>query len=183
MKYKNETQEVNGVKVRSKLEKTCYELLVEHKIPFEYEPITYNLLTPFKYTGDSYEKVGRGQQRTFGKEKQAVRGVTYTPDFVGDGWIIETKGMETSDFKIKWKMFKKLLEDSGQKVTLYKPTNKKEILETISLIKTKSSDHGKQEPKHDHKREDRGSGRPGPKSGEKKKSNRRRVSMGSRRSS
>jgi len=142
-KYKNEATEVNGVKVRSKLERTCYELLLENNIPFEYEPVTYNLMTPFKYTSDSWEKTGRGKNRSFGKQRQSVRGITYTPDFVGDGWIIETKGMETADFKLKWKMFKKLLEDSGQSIVLYKPTNKKEILETISLIKS-SQDNGKQ---------------------------------------
>ena len=34
---------------------------------------------------------------------------TYTPDFVGNGFIIETKGNPNEAFPLRWKLFKKLI--------------------------------------------------------------------------
>lgn len=120
---------------KSNLEKYCAEQLKLEKLPFEYEAVKFELHPSFRYEGMSYEKVTRSKKKVFDLQNPGIRAITYTPDFVGDGWIIETKGMETSTFKIKWKMFKKHLIENNLHYQLYKPTNQKEVLETIKLIK------------------------------------------------
>ena len=34
--------------------------------------------------------------------------IKYTPDFIGDNFIIETKGRANESFPMRWKLFKKL---------------------------------------------------------------------------
>lgn len=63
-----------------------------------------------------------------------VREITYTPDFVGKDWVIETKGMKTPDFLLKWKLFKKYLIDNNLKYTLYMPSNQKQVRLAIEHI-------------------------------------------------
>ena len=48
---------------------------------------------------------------------------------------METKGMKTQDFIIRWKLFKKYLTEHGLDYTLFMPTNKKQIEESIRIIK------------------------------------------------
>jgi hypothetical protein len=43
--------------------------------------------------------------------------------------------MKTPDFQIKWKLFKKHLEDNRIDAVLFMPTNKKEIITSIQIIK------------------------------------------------
>lgn len=112
---------------RSKLEQTCASLLTEHNIPFFYERIKLNLIDSFKFS--SVERVGK----TF-KAVESVRSMSYTPDFVGAHWVIETKGMKTPDFLIKWKLFKNYLLTHQLTPLLFMPTNKKEILTSIEHI-------------------------------------------------
>lgn len=133
-KYNNTTSEFDGIKFKSRLEEACYKKLKESGLSFSYEPVTYNLIPSFEYEYPSYEKVQSKGKKTFKAGRPHVRGIKYTPDFVGDGWIIETKGFETAVSKIKWKMFKKLILDSGLHYTLFKPTNQAEIDKSIELI-------------------------------------------------
>lgn len=112
---------------RSKLEQTCASLLAEHSVPFFYERIKLNLIDSFKFS--SVERVGK----TF-KAVESVRSMSYTPDFVGSHWVIETKGMKTPDFLIKWKLFKNYLLTHQLTPLLFMPTNKKEILTSIEHI-------------------------------------------------
>jgi hypothetical protein len=117
-------------KFRSKLEQTAANLLTEEGVWFEYEPYAVTFLKGYKSNILSYEKVGKKF-----KEINRVYKISYTPDFVGKGWVMETKGMKTPDFQIKWKLFKKHLEDNQIDAVLFMPTNKKEIIESISIIK------------------------------------------------
>ena len=65
----------------------------------------------------------------------------YTPDFVGDGFIIETKGRANDAFPLRWKMFKYLMTLTCDNRTLYKPQSQKECDITVELIlKTKTND-------------------------------------------
>lgn len=116
-------------KYRSKLEEHCAWALTEHGIAFEYEPIAFEIFPGFKYPNTSWEKVGKKftDQRT-------VRKITYTPDFVGTNWIIETKGVRTESFNLKWKMFKQYLIEHDLHYDLYAPSNKKEIQLVINFI-------------------------------------------------
>jgi hypothetical protein len=63
-----------------------------------------------------------------------VREITYTPDFVGKDWVIETKGMKTPDFLLKWKLFKRYLTDNNLKYTLYMPSSQKQVRLAIEHI-------------------------------------------------
>jgi hypothetical protein len=112
------------------LELTAATLLTENQIPFEYEPTKIELIPSRKYDTISFERIGKQF-----KPIATTRSVSYTPDFVGKGWIIETKGMKTPDFQIKWKLFKKYLDDNNKEVSLFMPTNKKEIIQSINYIK------------------------------------------------
>lgn len=135
-KMNNTIVTYDGIKFKSKLERTCYQLLQEAKISFKYEDETYTLIDKASYP--SMESVKRKGKKVF-KNNPTIRSVKYTPDFVGefkDGtkWIIETKGMKTTTFNIKWKLFKTQLIEKGLEVVLFMPTNKEEIVETIKLI-------------------------------------------------
>ena len=60
--------------------------------------------------------------------------IKYTPDFIGDNFIIETKGRANESFPMRWKLFKQLVMRQFPTYTLYKPQNQKECDETIRLI-------------------------------------------------
>ena len=60
--------------------------------------------------------------------------IKYTPDFVGDKFIIECKGRANESFPMRWKLFKRLINISRPYVTLYKPQNQKECDQVIELI-------------------------------------------------
>ena len=68
---------------------------------------------------------------------QKVLPIKYTPDFVSDSFIIECKGRANESFPIRWKMFKKYVNDNLKHVTLYKPQNQKECDKVIELILNK----------------------------------------------
>ena len=126
-KYKNKI--VGGY--RSKLEEFCAKELKKENIPFEYETLKVVLQEGFTFDNPSFEK----NKNTYSLNSEKIRPITYTPDFIGASWIIEVKGRETTDFKIKWKMFKKWLKDNNSTIALFKPTNQKQVLETIKYIK------------------------------------------------
>ena len=81
-----------GITFKSKLELYCYKKLKEANLKFKYEENRYELMPSFQFENDSWELFKRKGVRTFGKQRPLIRGITYTPDFVGSGWIIETKG-------------------------------------------------------------------------------------------
>lgn len=63
-----------GIKFRSKLEVFTYKLLKKNNIKADYEKYKFTLLDSFRYNNE------------------AVRKMTYTPDFVGKEFVIECKG-------------------------------------------------------------------------------------------
>ena len=50
------------------------------------------------------------------------------------GFIIETKGLRTPIFSMRFKLFLKYLHDSDQKLDVYIPSNQKEVNATIESI-------------------------------------------------
>lgn len=125
----------SGITFKSKLELYCYKKLKETNIPFEYEEYTFELIPSFEFTNDSYELFKKKGERYFGPQHTHVRSMTYTPDFVGPGWIIETKGNPNESFPIKWKLFKKHIVDKKLHISLYMPRNQHQIDEIIELVK------------------------------------------------
>jgi hypothetical protein len=109
-----------GIEFKSKLEYKAFKAFEEAGIVVGYERLTFTLLESFSYNGEK------------------VRRITLTPDFDGEGFIVETKGFPTDHFKLKWKMFKHHLHANGIEYDLYLPRTMKDVLECISVIKKKN---------------------------------------------
>ena len=124
----------DGITFQSGLEKYMYIALKKAKIKAKYEGATYELIPSFNYNKPCYERQanGKGDYKDRGGKK--IRGITYTPDFVGSDFIIECKGRPNESFPIRWKLFKMYLFHTRSEVTIYKPQNQKECDETVSLI-------------------------------------------------
>jgi len=126
----------DGITFASGLERYMYMALKKAKIKAEYEGEQFVLVEGFELANESYERQsnGKGEYRNRGSKK--VLPIKYTPDFIGDGFIIETKGRANESFPIRWKLFKKLISERYPDCVLYKPQNQSECDATIELIKT-----------------------------------------------
>jgi len=126
----------DGITFASGLERYMYMALKKAKIKAEYDGEQFVLVQGFELANESYERQsnGKGEYRNRGSKK--VLPIKYTPDFIGDGFIIETKGRANESFPMRWKLFKKLISEKYPNYTLYKPQNQSECDKTIELIKT-----------------------------------------------
>ena len=132
---------VDGITFASGLELYCYRALKKAKIPHEYEGKTFELVEKFRFEGLLMDK-GKTKGKTTFKEKPGnIRNISYTPDFINleEGFIIETKGIRTPEFKMRFKLFLKHLYDTDQKLDVYVPSNQKEVDATVNLILNRSS--------------------------------------------
>jgi hypothetical protein len=124
----------DNINFKSGLEKYMYKALKDAKIPCEYEKHTFELLPSFTFKNDCIERQANSKGDFINRGNKKVLNLKYTPDFVGDCFIIETKGRANDAFPLRWKMFKKWMIDNGDDRTLYKPQNQKECDKTIELI-------------------------------------------------
>lgn len=126
---------VDGIIFKSKLEVYCYKKLLESELDFNYEKDKFILMDKFTFDNKSYEVTGKNKE--FKEQSSSIRQLTYTPDFVNHKhkWIIECKGQKTDAFKLKWKLFKRYLNDNHLDFTLYMPRNQKQIDLVVDLIK------------------------------------------------
>ena len=109
----------NGIKFDSKLELYFYNLLKKEKIPFIFQE-KFILLHKFRYNNS------------------AVREMTLTVDFSlpQHDMIVDTKGFQRNDNKIKWKLLKRHLLDNDREPIILMPKNQKQCQEVITIIKT-----------------------------------------------
>ena len=120
-KVKNATKvDYNGISFRSKLEVYTYKKLKENNIKAKYEKVKFILVEPFSY------------------KENKIREMSYTPDFVGEDFIIECKGRPNDAFPLKWKLFKYYLYNNKLDYDLYLPHNHKEVDEAIEQIRDKN---------------------------------------------
>tara|TARA_R100000900_G_scaffold51483_5_gene40971 strand:- start:2147 stop:2602 length:456 start_codon:yes stop_codon:yes gene_type:complete len=125
----------DNITFASGLERYMYMALKKAKIRALYEGETFELQEGFDFPFESFERCGNGKGDYKNRGNKKILNIKYTPDFVGKGFIIETKGRANESFPLRWKMFKKLLtENKIAPLTLYKPQNQKECDETIRLI-------------------------------------------------
>lgn len=124
----------DGINFASGLERYCYMALKKAKIKADYEGQTYVLQEGFDFTTSAYERQanGKGEYRDRGRKK--ILPIKYTPDFIGKDFIIECKGRANESFPLRYKMFKKYVEEKMPDVTLYKPQTKAEVDQTVNLI-------------------------------------------------
>ena len=119
----------DNIQFRSSLEVYCYQQLKKHHLDAIYEGHAYELIPKFTFIGKCLESSKNGLRLSTNN----IRPWTYTPDFIGNGWIIECKGFRGLDtWPLKLKAFKYLLKDSG--IDLYIPSNRKQVDECIQLI-------------------------------------------------
>ena len=125
----------DNITFASGLERYMYMALKKAKIKALYEGETFELQEAFDFPFESFERCGNGKGDYKNRGNKKILNIKYTPDFVGKGFIIETKGRANESFPLRWKMFKKLMSESKiGPFTLYKPQNQKECDETIRLI-------------------------------------------------
>ena len=135
-----QTTKIDGVEFRSRLEAFTYAELKKEGIEFDYEKEKFILMDKFKYENVSIEKRKKKGKLVFDQALTSIRSTTYLPDFTNleEGWIIEVKGMKTDVFNLKWKLFKQYLVKNNLNYELYMPGSKKQILQTIKIIKEKN---------------------------------------------
>ena len=124
----------DGIKFASGLERYMYQALKKAKIKATYEGETYVLQESFAFEVDSYERQANGKGDLVNRGQKKILNIKYTPDFISDSFIIECKGRANESFPIRWKMFKKYVNDNLKHVTLYKPQNQKECDKVVELI-------------------------------------------------
>ena len=93
----------NGRKIRSKLELKTAETLDRLGIPYLYEERKITLIDKFRCP----------------YQKDMIRGISYTPDFIIGPIILECKGFETPEWKIKKKLVFKWLMENEPDVLFY----------------------------------------------------------------
>lgn len=109
-------QEYNGRKYRSTLEARTAEVLDALDIPYAYEERKIELQEGFR--------------SPFQKER--VRSITYIPDFIIGPIILECKGFETPEWKIKKKLVFKWLQDHEPDAFFYQIHDaKKQLLQVL----------------------------------------------------
>ena len=124
----------DGIDFASGLEKFMYISLRDAGIKFKYEGETFVLLNGFHFENEVYERQANSKGDYINRGGKRILPIKYTPDFIGDDFIIETKGRANESFSMRWKLFKKLVVDQFPNVTLYKPQNQAECKETIKII-------------------------------------------------
>ena len=124
----------DGVVFASGLEKYMYIALKKAKLKFEYEGENFTLIESFKFNSQAHERQNNGKGEYINRGDKKILGIRYTPDFVGKDFVIETKGRANESFPMRWKLFKKHMQEIGDDRNLYKPQTNKESDKTIDLI-------------------------------------------------
>ena len=124
----------DGINFASGLEKYMYIALKKNKIKAKYEGETFVLLNGFHFENEVYERQANGKGDYKNRGCKRILPIKYTPDFIGENFIIETKGRANESFPMRWKLFKQLIVRQFPNITLYKPQNQKECDATIELI-------------------------------------------------
>ena len=124
----------DGINFASGLEKYMYIALQKAKIKTKYEGETFVLLNGFHFENEVYERQANSKGDYKNRGCKRILPIKYTPDFIGEDFIIETKGRANESFPMRWKMFKLLVSNQFPGHTLYKPQNQKECDETVRII-------------------------------------------------
>ena len=130
----------DGINFSSGLERYMYMALKKAKIKAKYEGETFTLINGFHFPNEAYERQSNGKGEYVNRGSKRILPIKYTPDFIGDNFIIETKGRANESFPMRWKLFKKLVTEQFPQYTLYKPQNQKECDETVRLILEKQKE-------------------------------------------
>lgn len=108
-------KEYGGRKYRSTLEAETAETLDKMGIPFQYEERKITLQKGFRCP----------------YQKDKVRDLTYTPDFCIGSIMLECKGFETPEWKIKKKLLFKWLMENEPETIFYQVKSQRQLLEAL----------------------------------------------------
>jgi len=137
MKYNSKANTYKGIRFKSRLETYMYKLFEDAGIKAEYERHKYNILDPFFFPFDCYEKSIKGKAM-INKSNKKIRGIVYTPDFVIEDenttYVVETKGIATPDFMVRFKLFKRWCLDQRKDFVIFMPRNQTQCNETLQTI-------------------------------------------------
>lgn len=104
----------NNIHFRSKLEMNIAKVLDILEIEYQYEPFRLEIFPSFNF------------------QEHTIRKIEYTPDFtINNNIIIECKGWETPEYKIKKKLLLKFLVDNNYKYQFIQIHNIHELLQFI----------------------------------------------------
>ena len=131
------TVDCDGISFKSGLERYCYKALKDAKLFEGYENEKFTLLEGFHPPNSITQRQANSKGEFRERGGKTVRGITYTPDFCGKDFVIECKGRPNEAFPIRWKLFLKVMNDTGDKRDIYKPQNQKEIDEMIIKMKNR----------------------------------------------
>lgn len=124
----------DGIIFASGLEKYMHTALKNAHIKAKYEGETFVLINGFHFPNRCYARQDNGKGLYQDRGSKRILPITYTPDFIGENFIIECKGRANESFSMRWKLFKLLVTQQFPNVTLFKPQNQKECDETIEKI-------------------------------------------------
>jgi hypothetical protein len=127
----------DGINFASGLERYMYMALKKANIKAVYEGETFVLVDGFHFENEAYERQANGKGEFINRGSKKILPIKYTPDFIGDGFIVEVKGRANDSFPLRWKLFKKLINEKFPDVTLYKPQNQAQCDQTIKIIQEK----------------------------------------------
>ena len=127
----------DGHNFASGLERYMYMALKKAKIKAKYEGETFVLINGSHFENKVYERQANSKGEFVNRGNKRILPIKYTPDFIGDDFIIETKGRPNESFPIRWKLFKKLVTEQFPGYTLFKPQNQKECDRVIEIIKNR----------------------------------------------
>ena len=124
----------DGINFASGLERYMYMALKKNNIKAKYEGETFVLLNGFHFENECYARQANGKGEYKNRGAKRILPIKYTPDFIGEDFIIECKGRANESFPMRWKLFKQLVMRQFPNTTLYKPQNQKECDITVELI-------------------------------------------------
>lgn len=125
----------DGINFASGLERYMYMALKKAKIRAKYEGETFVLVNGFHFENEVYERQANGKGEFTNRGGKRILPIKYTPDFIGNNFIIETKGRPNESFPIRWKLFKRLMTEQFPGYRLFKPQNQKECDRVIQILK------------------------------------------------
>src|SRR6056300_577360 len=125
----------DGHNFASGLERYMYMALKKAKIRAKYEGETFVLINGFHFENEVYERQANSKGEFVNRGNKRILPIKYTPDFIGDNFIIETKGRPNESFPIRWKLFKRLMTEQFPGYRLFKPQNQKECDRVIQILK------------------------------------------------
>ena len=142
----------DGINFASGLERYMYMALKKAKIKAKYEGETFVLINGFYFENEVYERQANSKGEFTNRGGKRILPIKYTPDFIGDNFIIETKGRPNESFPIRWKLFKRLMTQQFPGYTLFKPQNQKECDRVIQILKDGKNNNGKLHNKDESKK-------------------------------